>query len=209
MKLILVRHGESVGNFENRLQGQEDYDLTELGRRQAELTAARLREEEVGLVYTSPLLRAASTAAVIGRVLGQEPVTLPDVAEYIFGALSGMTYREVREHFAATAETANLPPAEREYPGEEGRAHFYKRVTEATWGVVERHADETVAIVSHGGPIALLCQTALGLPYRRPMPFAIENCSLAVVEATAGGAPWETAALVRLNDTCHLDALRE
>ena len=47
-----------------------------------------------------------------------------------------------------------------------------------------RHPDEAVAVVSHGGPIALFCQTVLGLPYRRPMPFAIDNCSLNVIEVS-------------------------
>jgi broad specificity phosphatase PhoE len=209
MKLILVRHGESVGNLENRLQGQEDYDLTNLGRRQAELTAVRLHDEGTSTLYTSPLLRAASTATAIGEVLGCAPVLLPGVAEYSFGELSGMTYREVREHFAATPETANLPAAEREYPGEEGRINFERRVTEAIWRVVAEHARETVAVVSHGGPIALFCQSILGLPYKRPMPFGIDNCSLAIIEAPDGGSPRDAAVLVRLNDTGHLAPLRE
>jgi broad specificity phosphatase PhoE len=209
MRLILVRHGESVGNYENRLQGQEDYKLTDLGQRQAELTALRLRDEGTSAVYTSPLLRAASTATTIGEVLGCAPLLLPGVAEYSFGELSGMTYREVREHFAATPETANLPAAEREYPGEEGRANFELRVIEAVWQVVEKHPNETVAVVSHGGPIALLCQSVLGLPYKRPMPFGVDNCSLAIIEAPDGGTPRDAAVLVRLNDTCHLEPLRE
>jgi broad specificity phosphatase PhoE len=204
MRLILVRHGESVGNFENRLQGQEDYDLTDLGRRQAELTALRLRDVGTCTVYTSPLLRAASTATAIGEVLGCAPVLLPGVAEYSFGELSGMTYREVREHFAATPETANLPAAEREYPGEEGRVNFQQRVTEAIWQVVEKHPGETIAVVSHGGPIALFCQSVLGLPYKRPMPFGVDNCSLAIIEALDTADARDAAVLVRLNDTCHL-----
>jgi len=83
-----------------------------------------------------------------------------------------------------------------------------RRVMEAVWQVVEKHPGETVAVVSHGGPIALLCQTVLGLPYKRPMPFAIDNCSLAIIEAPDGGSR-DAAVLVRLNDTCHLDVLRE
>jgi broad specificity phosphatase PhoE len=210
MKLILVRHGESVGNFENRLQGHEDYPLTALGERQAALTADRLSEEGVVALYTSPLLRAATTATAIANRLGCEAMVLPGVAEYSFGALSGMTYREVREHFAATPATADLPPNEREYPGEEGRENFARRVTQAIWGVVDTHPDQSVAIVSHGGPIALFCQTVLGLPYRRPMPFSIDNCSLAIVEVEWSEATGErNAVLTRLNDTCHLEALHE
>ena len=210
MKLILVRHGESVGNFENRLQGQEDYPLTDLGEKQAALTADRLAAEGVTRLYTSPLLRAAATAEAIAGRLGCETMVLPGVAEYSFGALSGMTYREVREHFAATPETANLPPNEREYPGEEGRENFARRVTDAIWGIVDGHRDDTAAVVSHGGPIALFCQTVLGLAYKRPMPFSVDNCSLAIIDVTHDGLTGERrAVLAGLNDTCHLAPLHE
>ena len=99
MRLILVRHGESIGNFENRLQGHADFDLTELGERQAELTGQRLAAMSVSALYTSPLLRAASTAERISRSTGLEPVPLPEMSEYRFGELSGKTYADLRQHF--------------------------------------------------------------------------------------------------------------
>ena len=203
MRLILVRHGESVGNFENRLQGQADYDLTDLGKRQAALTAGRLHGLGTSAVYSSHLLRAHATASAIGARLGVSPGVIEDVSEYHFGEMSGATYAEVRERFGAVAN-----PAERVYPGEEGRDVFFKRVTEALWGVADTHPGETVAVVSHGGPIALFCQAVLGLPYRRPMPFSISNCSLNVIEIepVLGDEPRRTK-LIRLNDVCHLNSL--
>jgi probable phosphoglycerate mutase len=195
LRLILVRHGESVGNFENRLQGQAEYDLTELGRRQAVATGERLAELGTSAVYTSHLMRAYETAKAIGSRLGLEPQLLPDVSEYHFGELSGHTYAEIRERFGQTTS-----PNERVYPGEEGREAFRERVTSAIWGVAAAHPGETVAVVSHGGPIALFCQTVLGLPYRRPMPFSIANCSLNVIDVPASGE----AVLMHLNDRCHL-----
>jgi broad specificity phosphatase PhoE len=200
VRLILVRHGESVGNFENRLQGQEDFELTELGRRQAALTADRLHELGASALYTSHLMRAHETARTIGRRLGVEPVIVEDVSEYHFGEMSGQTYAQIRERFAAIAN-----PAERIYPGEEGRERFWNRVTAAVWGIAETHPEETVAVVSHGGPIAVFCQAVLGLPYRRPMPFAINNCSLSVFEASISKDGERTAVLLNLNDICHLD----
>lgn len=201
MRLILVRHGESVGNFENRLQGQEDYPLTEQGRRQAVLTSHRLEALGASAVYTSHLLRARETAFAIGERLGIEPSILEDLSEYHFGEMSGMTYAEVRERFGASM-SAN--PAERTYPGEEGRDNFFNRVTSTLWGIAAQHPDETVAVVSHGGPIALFCQSVLGLPYKRPMPFSISNCSLNVIEASISLSDARTATLLHLNDVCHL-----
>jgi broad specificity phosphatase PhoE len=199
MRLILVRHGESVGNFENRLQGQEDYELTDLGRRQAECTAERLHVLGTTALYSSHLLRAHETARIIGRRLSLEPTILEDVSEYHFGEMSGKTYAEIRERFAVITN-----PAERVYPGEEGRDAFWNRVTAALWGVAESHPEETVAVVSHGGPIALFCQAVLGLPYRRPMPFSISNCSLNVFEASISSSGEREALLLNLNDVCHL-----
>jgi probable phosphoglycerate mutase len=199
VRLILVRHGESVGNFENRLQGQHDYELTDLGRRQAECVADRLLGLGTTALYTSHLVRAHETALAIGARLGVEPVICEDVSEYHFGEMSGQTYAEIRERFGAIAN-----PAERAYPGEEGREAFWNRVTGALWGIAADHPGETVAVVSHGGPIALFCQAVLGLPYRRPMPFAIDNCSLNVFDVSVSDSKDRHALLLNLNDVCHL-----
>ena len=199
MKLILVRHGESVGNFENRLQGQEDYPLTEQGRRQAVLTGRRLEKLGATAVYSSHLLRARETAFVIGEHVGIEPSISEDLSEYHFGEMSGLTYAEIRERFGAIAN-----PADRTYPGEEGRDNFFNRVTSTLWGIAAVHSQETVAVVSHGGPIALFCQSVLGLPYKRPMPFSIDNCSLNIIDASITSPDTRQAVLLHLNDICHL-----
>lgn len=204
MNLILVRHGESIGNQQNRMQGQEDYDLTDLGRQQALLTGARLLSENVSAVYCSPLLRARNTALSIAGALGLQPVELAGLSEYHFGEMSGQTYAEVRERFTAAGATPQ-PLAERVYPGEEGRDNFFNRVTLALAAIAERHAGENVAVVSHGGPIALFCQYVLGLPYTRPMPFGVDNCSLTVIEADVAN---DRRILLSLNDVCHLESLR-
>ncbi len=205
MRLILVRHGESVGNSENRLQGHEDYDLTDLGRRQASLTAERLAAEETAHVYSSSLLRALATAEVAAARLGREPVVLPDLSEYHFGEMAGETYADLRQRFGTSVSAG-----ERVYPGEEGRDVFYRRVTSAIWQIVEAHPGESVAVVTHAGPIALFCQSVLGLPYRRPMPFSIDNCSLNLVEvAETAGDRASRAVLVSINDACHLSVASE
>ena len=69
--LWLIRHGESEGNLERRIQGWQDFPLTNRGRRQAARLAERLAEEAgIEAIITSPLARAATTAEIIGAVLG-------------------------------------------------------------------------------------------------------------------------------------------
>ncbi|RPI31749.1 MAG: histidine phosphatase family protein, partial [Chloroflexota bacterium] len=67
--LILLRHGESVGNANGVYQGQADFELSDLGRRQAQALAERWVAEEktFDLVISSPLLRARQTAEIIAE----------------------------------------------------------------------------------------------------------------------------------------------
>ncbi|MFQ5879528.1 MAG: histidine phosphatase family protein, partial [Dehalococcoidia bacterium] len=85
MRLILVRHGESVGNAERRLQGQGDFPLTELGREQSRRLGRYLAREGVNAVYGSTIRRAWETAEAVGEALGLAPQPLPGVEEYDFG----------------------------------------------------------------------------------------------------------------------------
>lgn len=209
MRWLLIRHGESVGNLEWRLVGQKEFPLTERGRAQAELVGQRLAGMEVAAVYSSPLRRAWDTAEIIGRRLGLEVQALPGVLEYDFGELSGLTFVEIRERAPELA--AAIVSRESEfpvYPGEEGREAFRSRVCDALWGLEERHGGQRVAVVTHAAATAAFLLEVLDMPYRRPIPFTVDNGSITVVETPQQrwpGAP--RGILASLNDTCHLSSL--
>ena len=57
-KIILIRHGQSIYNLENRFTGWKDVDLTEKGINEAKNAAALLKNYEINLAYTSKLKRA-------------------------------------------------------------------------------------------------------------------------------------------------------
>jgi broad specificity phosphatase PhoE len=63
--IYLLRHGETDWNREERLQGSFDVPLNEAGIKQARVLARRLEQLRVGQVFTSSLLRARETAAII------------------------------------------------------------------------------------------------------------------------------------------------
>lgn len=209
MLLLLLRHGESVGNAERRLQGQGEYPLTERGRDQSRRLAERLAGIDLAAVYSSPIARARETAEAVAAPHGLPVIPLPEVSEYDFGELAGLTYAEIVERHPEVVEAYRRGGEYPRLPGEEGREAFRRRVCDALWGVAARHPGATVAVVAHAGPIAVFCLETLGLPYRRPIPFAFENGSLTAVEVRDGqglpGDPRPRAVLVALNDTCHLD----
>ena len=201
MRLVLIRHAQSVGNAESRLQGHADYPLSDAGRAQAALLRERLRAERAGALYTSPLLRAQQTAAIAADGLGPAITPLPAVMEYDFGAVSGLTMAQIREQYPDLAALQRAGTAEDpSWPGEEGREVFRERVCSALWRLEERHRDETVAVVTHGGPIVVFLLSVLDLAFRRPIPFSCDNASISIVQVRDGHG-----VILSLNDTCHLD----
>src|SRR5262250_2595670 len=104
--LLLVRHGETVWNQENRWQGQADVPLSETGRIQARRLAERLLAEgrQVGAIYTSDLSRAVHTAEILGETLGMPPLPETGWREMNIGTWSGLTTAEVIAHYSSEWE---------------------------------------------------------------------------------------------------------
>ncbi len=212
MRLLLVRHAESQGNHEGRLQGRKEFPLTERGVRQAQLLADRLVSLRITAVYASPIRRAHDTALATAAQTGLEVIPEPRVQEYDFGEqLSGLTWQDIRDQkpeiIAALSGNGSEFPR---YPGEEGRANFRDRVCEAIGEITERHrSDDALAVITHAGPIVVYVMETLGRGYGRPIPFVIDNTSITTIELSAAGGNEfvPRAVLTGLNDTCHLARL--
>ncbi len=210
MKLLLIRHAESQGNHEGRLQGRREFPLTARGREQCQALAARMATLPVSAIYSSPIRRAYDTALVVAVQLGLEVTPEPRVQEYDFGdRLSGLTWPEIREKQpeivkALTSNRSEFPL----YPGEEGRGAFHQRVCAAIGDIAERHREDTaVVIVTHAGPIVVYVMNTLGRGYGRPVPFVVENASVTTVELNPAASPLvPPVILTSLNDTCHLQS---
>lgn len=100
--LVLLRHGESQWNLENRFTGWVDVELTEKGRAEARHAGELLREIHFDCAYTSCLRRAADTLEIVLQVIGQ--VGLPierDEAlnERHYGDLQGLNKAETAKKF--------------------------------------------------------------------------------------------------------------
>ena len=103
-KLVLVRHGQSTWNLENRFTGWTDVDLTDLGRAEAREAGRLLREGgyDFDIAYTSVLKRAIKTLWMVQAEMGLEwiPVTRAwQVNERHYGSLQGLNKAEMAEKF--------------------------------------------------------------------------------------------------------------
>lgn len=92
MDLYIIRHGESQGNVGHDVENPE---LTELGRKQAELLALRLRNIRFDAILSSPLKRAVQTASPLSE-LRNTPITVMD-SLYEVGTYGEETLSDVQE----------------------------------------------------------------------------------------------------------------
>ena len=104
-RLILIRHGQSVWNAENRFTGWTDVDLSDKGVIEAEEAGNELRNEKIDVVHTSDLIRAKRTADIVMQhnVSSNDTVTKSDwrLNERNYGALQGLDKAETAEKHGA------------------------------------------------------------------------------------------------------------
>ena len=94
LEVLLIRHGQSEWNASGRWQGQQDPPLTDTGRNDARRAAAGLGTFDA--VMSSPLLRAAETAAAVAEGIGVGPVLTDDRwMERSAGSWEGLTRSEI------------------------------------------------------------------------------------------------------------------
>ncbi|MEV4623314.1 histidine phosphatase family protein [Asanoa sp. NPDC049573] len=199
VRLVLVRHGESLWNTEKRYQGQADSGLTERGLAQAEVAAA-IVEAGFGtadLVLTSDLPRARDTAAAYESRFGGVPVRVDArLREIDVGDWTGRTFAEV-----AAAHPERLAEFERGVDVRRGGGETFAELRERVWAALTEAAAEvgagTVVAFAHGGSIRVAAAAALRVPPPGHRQFSPPvNCSLTVIDY---GGPDATHALVAYN----------
>ena len=205
VRILLVRHGETVWNQENRWQGQADVPLSDNGRDQSWRLARRLWDEKqtVQAIYTSDLMRAVDTAAIVGETFGLPPTIEPGWREMNIGTWSGLRTAEV---IAQNPEEWERLRAGEDLPrgGGETFAHFQARLVQAAQDLVHKHAGERVMVVSHGGAVRAFLLYCRGLDMSQFRTIdKIGNTGLSEVTLTADGK----AIIHHVNDTDHLDGV--
>ena len=100
--LVLVRHGESQWNLENRFTGWIDIPLTEKGREEARRAAEKIRDIHFDRAYTSVLQRATESLDIMLQVTGQQGIPVAydrALNERHYGDLQGLNKAETAEKF--------------------------------------------------------------------------------------------------------------
>ena len=159
-KLILLRHGESQWNLENRFTGWVDVPLTERGREEARIAGEHLSDLPIDQVYTSVLQRAINTADIALQAAGKHDLpTERDQAlnERHYGDLQGLNKAETAQQYGEEQvkiwrRSYDVPP-----PGEKGES--LKDTAARTLPYFDAHilpdirAGRNVLVVAHGNSL--------------------------------------------------------
>jgi broad specificity phosphatase PhoE len=199
--IVLLRHGESVGNAEDRFQGQTDFPQTGKGRLQAKALADRWLAEGVTFdgCISSPLPRARQTAEIIAPLLNVPLEFDPVWMEFHYGGLAGLTRGEAAERFP---RPDFIHPYDHIGETGESRWEMYLRAGRGVQGLLDRSAGRYL-VVSHGGILNMAMYAILGIPvqanYTGPS-FRFLNTSFATLTYTPEEHHWR---LIGLNDRLH------
>ena len=155
-QLVLIRHGETDWNVDGRYQGQADPSLNARGLAQAERLAEELEQASLEMLYTSPLLRARQTAEIIGERLGIPLQIEPRLMEIHQGDWQTRLRAEIEDLYPELFQRWETEPWQATPPEGEHLSEVQRRVDAAIDEILTRHPSQTIGIVSHRIPIALI-----------------------------------------------------
>jgi alpha-ribazole phosphatase len=200
-RLLLVRHGRTNLQKEDRYWGSTDIPLSDVGIKQAEQVRDRLAGEKITHVYSSTLGRSKDTAKIITAPHKKDITACPEICEFNFGYAEGLTYEEIKKlHPSLAEELAKM--GEISFPGGESLEKFYNR-TQAFIKRLEQHKQaDVIAVVAHAGSLRMLICHLLGLEQKMWYRMRIDYASLSIVEMYS-----HISIIDFLNDTHHLKPL--
>lgn len=202
MRLYLIRHGESLWNAQDRIQGHGDSPLSDTGRAQAARLGRHLAGASIGAVYASRLLRARQTAEIVGQAIRVPVIVRPDLHEIGLGAWEGKTPAEVNAHFANGFEAWRSRPTSVRIPDSEPIPAFRRRAITAIEAAIRDTRAASAAVVTHGGVIISYLAHVLGADFdfllRR---LQIGNTGVTILEALDAEHP----SVLTVNDLQHLN----
>ncbi len=183
--LQLARHGQTADNAAGLILGHRDPPLSAVGRTQAAQLAPKVLAIGVQAIWTSPLLRARQTAAVIGETIGTEPTVLADLIESDRGSWEGQPTHAVATSSPELYAAFEDGDPEFTFPGGESLRHQVKRTRRALDLIAA--GPQPSLVVAHAGTI----RAALLATGRRPPPeHALPHGELLPVEWVTGtGGP--------------------
>ena len=174
-EIILIRHGETEWNSQQRMQGHSNSDLSSVGQAQIQALGQWMKNVRFDLIYSSDSLRAKQTAEAITQFSGHELQFDQRLREKNLGVFEGLTSEEARERYPEVFRL--FKTAGSKYVIDEGEStqQLQDRALEIVNEIRIKHPEERVLLVTHGGFIRVVMKHSLGLSLETTTRFLIRN----------------------------------
>ena len=158
-KLILIRHGITAWNKQGRYCGYKDVGLSNQGKLEVVKLRKSLNKISFDRIYCSDRKRALQTKAILfGKI---DFVRIKGLREINFGVLEGLKHDEIMEKYPEVYKKWLEDPYKGRIPRAEPMQVFKKRVGAAIKKIVLSNCGKTIAVVCHGGVIAIFVSSIL------------------------------------------------
>lgn len=203
--VIMIRHGQSVANAEDRFAGHSDFDLTELGKKQAELAASyHFGKTQIDAIYSSDLLRAYNTALPFSKLYGIPIEKREGLRELYAGLWEGHTISELVELYRDDMKAWRDDFSNARCTGGESTQELYVRVVKEVLSIARENVGKTLLLATHATPIRAIEAFSRGLPKERIHEVSFcKNTSLNFFEYDS---EQNTLIPIKLNSVEHLDS---
>lgn len=158
--LILLRHGQSTYNLENRFTGDVDVDLSQLGEQEARSAGMLLKDYTIDIAFTSVLKRAINTLTIVLRELDKNVPIIQTKAlnERDYGDLQGLNKTETERRYGEEQALQWRRGYSALPPNGESLQQTYERVMPYYLTTIqpELQANKNILIVAHGNSLRAL-----------------------------------------------------
>jgi broad specificity phosphatase PhoE len=202
-QIILVRHGQTAWNREERFRGHADIPLDETGFAQAQAVAGRIALQwKPDVIYAGPLSRTLQTAQPTADLFHLTVHPDPNLMDVDCGDWQGFSPDEVRAKWTTEYDTYLHAPLHFQFPNgeslEAARLRAFQRVHE----LVEEHSGKTIMLVSHTALNRLILLSVLGMNSSGLWRMRQDTCAINAFNMEGG-----SFTLNLLNETSHLLSL--
>ena len=175
--IITVQHTQSVHHTNGMVGSWTDWDLTELGKRQADNIGGNLKAELDGkdfIIYSSDLARAKQTAEIVAKYFGVAPIFKTELRERNLGKCCGKSVQWLRDNIECQEKTID----DRLFSDAESRRDEWNRL-KPFFDSIMADDSENILIVSHGDLLSVFNAMFLGL--------SVESINNGEIFGLAGG----------------------
>jgi probable phosphoglycerate mutase len=220
LRILLVRHGLSSFNQEQRIQGRDDLStLTDRGENQARCAGDALSDVPLTAIYSSPLQRARRTAELLLEAHGssQDPLHVEELLEIDLAPWSGLRRDELVARHPDQERCWREAPETMELDHPDGRRYnplleLMEQAGRFGGQLLAEHSDsltssqtDTVLVVAHNAILRCLMLQLLGLPVSGFRRLRLDNAAISVLNISRAADGELDVQIESHNGTAHLE----